>query len=840
MINGFVLNHIPDVSVIIVNFNGKEHLENCFNSIASLNFPKEHLEVIMVDNCSSDGSVEFVSSKFPWVKILKNSSNVGFAKAVNQGAESSKGEYVAFLNNDTHVDRDWLTQLLLVILSSSEIVCSCSKILDWEGKVIDFIGGHLSFYGHGFKVDVNSSSVNKYAEERPVLFPCGGAMLVEKRIFLESGGFDEDYFAFFEDVDFGWRLWVLGYKVFFAPKSIVYHRHHGTASKFGYEKERFLLERNALFTLMKNYDDERFERIFPVAALLALKRGLVEAGLNIDSYKIGNTVTEKEVVSEQIPRITASHLLAIDEVFKNMPSVMKKRDLVQSKRKKSDTEILRLFGEPFRPNISDPEYVNTQESLIENLEIRNMFERKSRVLIISNDIIGERMAGPAIRCWEFANILSREHEVILAIPNSSQLTSPYFALKRYNRKVLKELVEWCDVFICQGFILHHFPFLKNSGKPIVVDIYDPFTIEMLELFKYKEFNEREVLNSANLEVLNDQLLVGDFFICASEKQRDYWIGMLCSLNRINPYTYDRDKTLRNFIDIVPFGLPARRPSHTKNVLKGVNPKIHNSDKLILWGGGIYNWFDPITLIKAIYKIVQKRKDVKLYFLGLKHPNPDVPEMKMCLDAIKLSEDLGLKDEYVFFNYGWVPYNERENYLLEADIGVSTHLEHVETSFSFRTRILDYLWTNLPIICTSGDSMGDLVEKRKLGITVGPESVDELESAILGLLDNSVLYETAKNNINEVIPLFTWDEVLKPLNNFCKAPTLAPDKTIKGKLRGLSESINISKEKKTLWYYFKRSIVHFRNEGFKGVSFHGRNLVYRTLKQEETVLKERQE
>jgi len=815
----------PSVSVAVVNFNGKEYLEDCFNSLASQNFPQDRLEVIMVDNASEDGSVEFVKVRFPWVKIITNKRNTGYSKAVNQAARSAQGEYLAVLNNDTRADSEWLNNLLLPVLSQSDVACSCSKILTWDGKHIDFVGGSLSFYGHGFKLNVGKADSKDYDRERPVLFPCGGAMLVDRKIFLDVGGFDEDYFAFFEDVDFGWRLWVLGYRVIFSPRSVVYHRYHATTAKFGYEKERFLLERNALYTIFKNYNDEHLQKIFSTAVLLSLQRGLVESDLKLDSYQIGDSITAGESYrdSEKISRMTASHLLAIREVLSHLPEMMKKRRAIQENRRRSDTVIINLFGEPFRPNIGNADYIKVQDSVVEALNLRELFGRKNRVLIISNDTIGERMAGPAIRCWEFAQSLSREHEVVLATPNETDLTSPDFTLKRYNEKVLRELVRWCDVFICQGFILHHFPFLKEQKKPIVVDVYDPFTLEFLELFKYKEFHEREALNTANLEVLNDQLVAGDFFLCASEKQRDYWIGMLCSLNRINPSTYDMDKTLRGFIEVVPFGLPSCKPVHTKQVLKGVHPEIGKKDKLILWGGGIYNWFDPITLVEAVSRIVKKRKDIKLYFLGLKHPNPHVPEMKMCTEAIKLSEELGLKDKYIFFNYDWVPYEERENYLLEADIGISTHLNHVETNFSFRTRLLDYLWAGLPIVSTKGDSMSDLVERNDLGLTVEAESVEELEAAIMNLADSDRI-EEIKSNICRVANNFTWDRVIAPLNEFCRNPVMAPDK-ITDKSGYAPDLIRL---RRTPWYYFKRLVFHLQNEGWPGVRLHGRNLVYRTL------------
>ena len=129
---------------------------------------------------------------------------------------------------------------------------------------------------------------------------------------------------------------------------------------------------------------------------------------------------------------------------------------------------------------------------------------------------------------------------------------------------------------------------------------------------------------------------------------------------------------------------------------------------------------------------------------------------------------------MFFNEGWVDYADRQNYLLEADIGVSTHLDHVETAFSFRTRILDYLWTCLPIVATGGDTFADLIESNGLGITVPPGDVDALEEALFRLLDDQAASDACRARLAEVMPAHTWARVLAPLVEFCRAPRRAAD------------------------------------------------------------------
>jgi len=408
------------------------------------------------------------------------------------------------------------------------------------------------------------------------------------------------------------------------------------------------------------------------------------------------------------------------------------------------------------------------------------------VLLISNDVIGEKMAGPGIRSWEFAKALSGNFQVTLAVPNRDHPAGDGFVVSSYAQDEgrLRELASAAGVIVFQGFILHSFPFLAELNVPLVVDVYDPFVLENMPIHAHEAMLERERIHGSDLAVLNSQLWAGDFFLCASEKQRDFWLGMLLALNRVNPYTYDDDETLRRLIDVVPFGLPSSPPEHTRQVLKpppssppiweGKRGGIGQDDKVVLWGGGIWDWFDPCTLIRAMANIVAHRHDVKLFFMGIRHPNPLIPRMRATGQAIQLSQDLGLYDEFVFFN-DWVPYEERQNYLLEADVGVSLHLDHLETRFSFRTRLLDYLWAGLPIVTTRGDAMSELVEQHHLGKVVDYEDVGQVAEALLELLDTPNLREVYRPGFEEVRGQFTWERAVEPLARFCAYPRLAPDK-----------------------------------------------------------------
>ncbi|MDY7079020.1 MAG: glycosyltransferase [Chloroflexota bacterium] len=413
-----------------------------------------------------------------------------------------------------------------------------------------------------------------------------------------------------------------------------------------------------------------------------------------------------------------------------------------------------------------------------------------RVLLICNDAVGERMAGPGIRYWEFARVLGRHFQVKLIVPPFVRMDSvpateglPASLHVCAHTRELRSLVKNCDVIVTRGAVLTAYPFLIELGKPLVLDMYNPFLLEGLQRDVEAGLLEKLTSHENDLQALKLQLISGDFFICADEKQRDYWLGMLSTMGRVNPYNHQHDPTLRRLIDLVPFGLPEKPPQHTQPVLKGVYKTIAADDKVILWGGGIWNWFDAPTLIKAMPLILQQRTDVKLFFMGINRPNQNPAMMKAVDQAVALSKELGLYERAILFN-DWVPYEERQNYLLEADLGVSLHLDNVETRFAFRTRLLDYVWAGLPFLSTGGDVLSETLAVQGLARLVAPGDVDGVAQTILSLLANPTLRADCAPRFRQVVAGYRWEVVTRPLVEFCSAPHLAPDKAYL-RQRGLS-------------------------------------------------------
>ncbi|HSR68944.1 MAG TPA: glycosyltransferase family 2 protein [Acidobacteriota bacterium] len=358
--------HPSQVSVITVNWNGRGHLEHLVPSLQACGCG----EIIVVDNGSSDGSKEYLRRRHPQVQIIENDCNRGFAGPSNQGAQAARGRCLAFINNDMRADPGWLEEGLARL--SPERPCVASRILDWEGKRIDFNGSSLQYLGFALQQDIGELA-ERVKDRDEVLFPCGGAMLIERQVFLDLEGFDPDYFAIFEDVDLGWRLWLSGYGVAFAPRSIAYHRGHATFARHANERMRYLMHRNALLTVIKNYEEELFQKVFPLAVRLAIRRAVLLSGVERESFYLWAEARRQLRSGDEAAQerwIDAlNHLVALDDVLERLPQVLEKRRRVQALRRRPDSEILERFDDPLRRIVEDPEYEMEEQSWLRLLAL---------------------------------------------------------------------------------------------------------------------------------------------------------------------------------------------------------------------------------------------------------------------------------------------------------------------------------------------------------------------------------------------------------------------------------------------------------------------------------------
>ena len=354
-------------------------------------------------------------------------------------------------------------------------------------------------------------------------------------------------------------------------------------------------------------------------------------------------------------------------------------------------------------------------------------------------------------------------------PNDSDLRSPVVDVRSYAGTGMAALVGDHEVVVAFGYLLRQHPVIARQARFLVMDLYDPFLLENLTMHDDLAMARRMAVHEHDLGVVRDQLRQADFFICASERQRDYWLGALSMVNRVNPISYAQDATLRRLIDVVSFGLPAEPPEPQRPAIREEIAAITAADVVVLWGGGIWNWFDPLTAIRAVAAVGAEVPGLKLFFMGLRHPNPELPQMTMARRAVELAAQLGVLDRQVFFRDGWVPYEDRVNYLTSADLGISLHFDHVETRFSYRTRLLDYLWAGLPVVATAGDVLSNELAAAGAGVAVPEADVEAVADALRRLAGDPAARSSMRERARRLAAEHTWERVAAPLLAYCRSP-----------------------------------------------------------------------
>ena len=317
---------MPQVSIVIVNWNGLKFLETCLRSLEALDYPADKLEIIVVDNKSTDGSVKYIQENFPGVVLSLLDDNYGFCAPNNDGASLATGEYLVFLNNDTEVTPGWLRALVKPALEDSDVACCASKMLYYDRRdTINTAGGKLTIIGGGFYRGYGALDSPFYNEPGYTGFGCAAGVLVKKQFFMSIGGFDEDHFAACEEHDLGWKAWLYGYKVAYAPDAVMYHMESGTfGSRSNADANKvFLNTRNRLFNIIKNLDAGNVFRALLISACFNFYRGC-------GYFFTGKFSAVGAVIHGQL------------NFLKYLGNMLKKRKAVQSMRKRSDAELYSL------------------------------------------------------------------------------------------------------------------------------------------------------------------------------------------------------------------------------------------------------------------------------------------------------------------------------------------------------------------------------------------------------------------------------------------------------------------------------------------------------------------
>lgn len=406
---------------------------------------------------------------------------------------------------------------------------------------------------------------------------------------------------------------------------------------------------------------------------------------------------------------------------------------------------------------------------------------RRRVIFVTPNTVGTGMAGVGMRHFEMAQALSGEFDVSLVVPEIGGETLPQVPIQAIGREGnLPRIVQGADVLIIQGDLFRRYPGFVPPEVPIVIDMACPVLLEDLENRKGRRGGEgedailRESLEHEDLlGMVNHLLRTGDFFLCGGERQRDLILGMLLAVGRLNPRTYRGDSRFEGLASVVPYGVSDEAPKRNGPGPRASIPKIHRDDLLLYWGGGLWNWLDPETVVEAMVEIGKLRSDVKLIFPGIRHPDPNFYVPEVTRRTVEAAERAGLAGTTIFFN-DWVPYRERGSFLLDCDIGVSAHRESVETRFAVRTRLMDYLWAGLPILTTDGDEAADLVRNERLGEVVPPGDMDAWVRGILRLTGDRRGRKACGRRSRKVGERFRWSVGVEPLARFCRNPSRSAD------------------------------------------------------------------
>lgn len=417
----------------------------------------------------------------------------------------------------------------------------------------------------------------------------------------------------------------------------------------------------------------------------------------------------------------------------------------------------------------------------------------NNLLIISHDVVGQRMAGPGIRMWELARTLARQIPVTLIAPRPIDLPSaPGITYGHYtwgDKTTLTPYLNGATTVLANGFVASVHPELLTFRGRLIVDLYDPIVFENLELFRHRPLAQREEQTQRDITLLRELLLRGDHFLCATEQQRDLYIGGLLALGRLSPAMVDSDPLLRDLIDVVPFGVSDDPPQASgQPALRSVLDDLNADHQIILWSSGLWDWLDPLTVVRAMPDVLAVVPQARLVFLAGRHPG-QVPEMATLQQTHQLAADLGLLGSGIHFYTEWIPYAQRADFLLEAAIMVSLHREHLETRYAaVRSRVLDHFWVGRPSIVSAGDAAAELIREHQAGEVVPIGDSQAVAAALIRLLTDQQHWVHQSAKATALGRRLRWSQVVEPLWRMVSSPVRKTDRSTTEKRQSTMDNL----------------------------------------------------
>ncbi len=396
------------------------------------------------------------------------------------------------------------------------------------------------------------------------------------------------------------------------------------------------------------------------------------------------------------------------------------------------------------------------------------------ILIISHDKVGTQMAGPGIRYHYMSEVLSEHFNVTLGFFGPENVPDDAFRhsydVQHIDVHHFEEAFSKADAVIALWLSDAQIDYCNSHQKLVIFDIYAPVPVENLavDVFSGKQVGDANDFRA--MSEINDYrkfLENGDAFLYSNRRQLDYWLGFAFGAGQVSPTTFVQRNVFEQFIPAAMGVDTTTSLKPGKPLYKGVLKGVAKDDIVMIWNGGIYDWYDGVTLVEAMQLVWKKNPRIKLIFPGTAHPTAGMRKWHETTATIERAQELKLIGKNIFFFESWIPYHERINFLTEADIGIYTHKMSIETEFSHRTRVLDHILAALPTIATRGDYFADLTEQHGLGTTVPPYNPKALADAIVEQSKPANLAQ-ARKHMQALRPQYDWHATLAPLVEYLKS------------------------------------------------------------------------
>jgi GT2 family glycosyltransferase/glycosyltransferase involved in cell wall biosynthesis len=746
-------------SLIISSWNGRHLLERCLPSAlrAVAHAGGDH-EVIVVDDGSTDDTVEYVQREFPEVRVVALPRNLRFAGANNAGARVARGDVLVFLNNDMQVSPGFLAPLLkhfehpAVFAATARLQMKPRRV---AGGYIEETGLVRARFEDGFFVLQHDQPITE--EPVQVLYAGGGSSAVRRDRFFELGGFDRLFRPFyFEDLDISYRAQKHGWQVVYEPKSMMVHAHRQTNSP-------------------ENFPGGYVDRMFGKNSLLFTWKVLTDRDLLGQHFRA-------LWLSLMRPRAHPAMGAFFFRALAQLPGLLRARHRARRGLVLSDREAIARAAAPAQDEATEAGRIPYGSS-----------GRGKHVLVIGFAPLPfekeRRLGALTFRTWHVTQaLLAAGHEVTLVAvrmaaayeeenrrPRALRFRGNHFTYYSVEHAVFDDgrfVQRVCNRIQPEALVtVHSYPTWAASR----LDCDAPLWAD-LNGYGMSEAQARAAVAGDDAAVADAwrweraTLARADVFSVVSGRQKFALIGELAAVGRLKGSNYGNDSVyyLPNAVEPEPY-------RHTRRVLR--EWLVEEGDFVVLWAGGYNTWTDVETLFEGLAGAMRENERIRFVSLGGAMPGRDETTFYRFRQMV---EDSELSDRFIFT--GWVPNEDVPNYYFESDVGINIDRYSYEMLIGCRYRILDMLRAGLPVVTTLGTEISHLVEQERLGATFAPGDVQGLTDALLDLARDATRRRRSADRARDwVVKNRRVSDVMKPLVRWVASPARSPDRLTRPQL-----------------------------------------------------------